>query len=132
MDQLLREHNYNLLASEMLSLHRSLPDARSDECKQLSYARKLPSTSVIIIFHNENWPTLLRTMWSIINRSPRELIREIILVDDFSTHSYLKRQLDDYIQLLPVTVKVIRTSKRVGLIRARVMGAKIAKVCVTV
>lgn len=131
MDQLLTEHNYNLLASDMISLHRSLPDARSDECKRLSYPRKLPTTSVIIIFHNEGWTTLMRSVWSIIDRSPRELIKEIILVDDCSTWSFLKRPLEDYVQLLPVRVKVIRTSRREGLIRARLIGARYAKVSKT-
>lgn len=128
MDQLLIEHNYNLLASDMISLHRSLPDARSDECKRLCYPRKLPTTSVIIIFHNEGWSTLLRTIWSIIDRSPKELIQEIILVDDFSTWSFLKRPLEDYVQLMPAKVTVIRTTSREGLIRARLIGANNATV----
>ncbi|KAG4067445.1 hypothetical protein HA402_009682 [Bradysia odoriphaga] len=126
MDNLLQVHNYNLIASEMISLYRSLPDARSDECRRLSYPSKLPTASVIIIFHNEGWSTLLRTVWSVINRSPRELIKEIILVDDCSTWEFLNRPLDDYVELLPVKIKVIRSAKRVGLIRARLIGAKYA------
>lgn len=132
MEQLLQQHNYNLLACDMISLHRSLPDARSDECKHLSYPSELPTTSVIIIFHNEGWTTLLRTVWSIINRSPVELIKEIILVDDCSTWTFLKKPLEDYVQLLPVEVQVIRTSSREGLIRARLIGASRATVSIGV
>lgn len=128
MDKLHKEHNYNLLASDMISLHRSLPDPRVDECKKLSYPEKLPTTSVIIIFHNEAWTTLFRTVWSILARSPSELIKEIILVDDLSTWPFLKRPLDDYIELLPVRIKLIRNSKREGLIRARLTGATHATV----
>ncbi|XP_037027582.1 polypeptide N-acetylgalactosaminyltransferase 5-like [Bradysia coprophila] len=124
METLMKEHNFNLLASDLTSLHRSLPDPRFDECKNLLYPKKLPMTSVIIIFHNEAWTTLLRTVWSIIDRSPVELIKEIILVDDLSTWSFLKRPLDDYIETIPVPVKLIRNSKREGLMRARTIGAQ--------
>lgn len=128
MEQLIKEENYNLLASDMISLHRSLPDSRDDLCKTLLYPEKLPSTSVIIIFHNEAWTMLLRTVWSVFERSPSELINEIILVDDMSTMPTLKRPLNDYIERIPIPIKLIRTSKREGLIRARLIGARHATV----
>lgn len=128
MEKLHKEHNYNLLASDMISLHRTLPDARVDECKILLYPEKLPRASIVIIFHNEAWTTLLRTIWSAFDRAPIELIEEIILVDDLSTWPVLKRPLDDYIELLPVHIRIVRTRKREGLIRARLIGAQNAKV----
>lgn len=128
MKQLIKEENYNLLASDMMSLHRSLPDSRPEECNSLSYPEKLPNTSVIVIFHNEAWSTILRTLWSVFDQSPPELINEIILVDDVSTRPSLKRPLDDYIERFPIRIKLIRTSKREGLIRARLIGAQHATV----
>lgn len=128
MEKLQNENKFNLLASEMMSLHRSLPDPRYGECKSLSYPEKLPTASVIVIFHNEAWTTLLRTVWSVIDRSPIELIKEIVLVDDLSTWPILKRPLDDYIAIFPVRIKLIRNAKREGLIRARIIGAQHATV----
>lgn len=78
---------------------------------------------MIIVYHNEAYSTLLRTVTSVILRSPRQLIKEIILVDDFSTRKFLKKELEDALVKLPVPVKLIRSEDRVGLIRARLMGA---------
>ena len=79
----------------VVSLNRSLPDRRDDWCKQNTQVdtNYLPSTSVIIIFHNEAWSTLLRTVMSVINRSPAHLLAEVILVDDASTLERLGQDL---------------------------------------
>ena len=58
----------------------------SRRCADISFASSLPDTSVIIIFYNEALSTLLRTVYSVINTVPAHLLREIILVDDFSDH----------------------------------------------
>jgi len=46
----------------------------------------LPSACVIIIFHNEAWSVLLRTVHSVLDRSLPEHLHQIILVDDASYH----------------------------------------------
>lgn len=44
----------------------------------------MPKASVVIVFVNEGWSTLMRTVHSVINTSPPELLEEIIMVDDYS------------------------------------------------
>jgi len=121
-----KKHAFNQLVSDKISVHRSLKDYRHDRCKVKKYSANLPTTTVIICFHNEAWSTLLRTVHSVINRTPPQYLREIILVDDASTRDELKQRLDDYIMNLR-NVKVIRLPKREGLIRARLRGAANAK-----
>ena len=51
----------------------------------IKYRSELPDTSVVVVFHNEAWSVLLRTVYSVLDRTPAKLLREIILVDDAST-----------------------------------------------
>ncbi|XP_054263275.1 N-acetylgalactosaminyltransferase 6-like [Macrosteles quadrilineatus] len=126
IQNLYKVNGFNALLSDHVSLNRSLPDIRKKECQRKQYRLDLPSVSVIVPFHNEHWSTLLRTAWSVVNRSPSHLLKEIILVDDFSSKDHCKKPLDDYVaQHLP-KVKVIHLPQRDGLIRARLAGAKIA------
>lgn len=128
MNKLYEENNFNLMATETMSLYRGLQDYRCDECIRIVYPKRLPKASIIINFHNEPWSLILRTIWSIINRSPRELIEEIILVDDNSTETTLQRPLEDYIEILPAPVRLIRTKQREGATRSRLIGADAANV----
>ncbi|XP_033834170.2 polypeptide N-acetylgalactosaminyltransferase 10-like [Periophthalmus magnuspinnatus] len=126
VDQAYRENGFNIYVSDRISLNRSLPDIRHHNCKQKLYAEKLPNTSVIIPFHNEGWSSLLRTVHSVLNRSPPALIHELILVDDFSDKEHLKGALEEYMVRFP-KVRILRTKKREGLIRTRLLGAAAAK-----
>lgn len=48
------------------------------------YPLALPSASVVICFFNEAFSALLRTVHSVLDRTPTYLLHEIILVDDHS------------------------------------------------
>ncbi|VDN60547.1 unnamed protein product [Dracunculus medinensis] len=91
-------------------------------CDKKKYRSNLPNTTVIICFHNEAWSVLLRTVHSVLERTPEHLLTEIILVDDFSGLDHLKRQLDDYMNHFR-KVRIIRLESRLGLIKARLRGA---------
>uniref|UniRef100_A0A8C9R2E3 Polypeptide N-acetylgalactosaminyltransferase n=1 Tax=Scleropages formosus TaxID=113540 RepID=A0A8C9R2E3_SCLFO len=119
-------HCFNQFASDRISLHRSLgEDTRPPECVERKFRRcpPLPTTSVIIVFHNEAWSTLLRTVYSVLHTAPAVLLKEIILVDDASTADHLKHRLEEYVRELKI-VRVVRQPERKGLITARLLGAK--------
>ncbi|XP_032822772.1 polypeptide N-acetylgalactosaminyltransferase 13 isoform X1 [Petromyzon marinus] len=127
MRDLFKINQFNLLVSDKIALNRSLPDVRLDGCKTKAYADGLPATTVVIVFHNEAWSTLLRTLHSVIGRSPRHLLKEIVLVDDASERDFLKKPLEDYVRKLETPVRLLRMAQRSGLIRARLRGAAAAQ-----
>ncbi|XP_072910340.1 polypeptide N-acetylgalactosaminyltransferase 4 [Hemitrygon akajei] len=122
-EESIERYAINIYLSDKVSLHRHIQDDRMYECKAKKFDyRKLPTTSVIIAFYNEAWSTLLRTIHSVLETSPSVLLKELILVDDYSDRIYLKSQLEQYISNLE-RVRLIRTNKREGLVRARLIGA---------
>ena len=119
-------NKFNLVVSDKIALNRSLQDVRKSTCKEISYARPLPMASVIIVFHNEAWSTLLRTVQSVLTRTKSTELREIILVDDASNRTFLRQPLEDFVTTLARPVHIVRSESRVGLIKARLLGAKMA------
>nr|XP_027200436.1 polypeptide N-acetylgalactosaminyltransferase 11-like [Dermatophagoides pteronyssinus] len=124
------------MLSDALPLDRAPPDQRSAECKAVKYdLEKLSDVSVIITFYNEPFSTLFRTVHSVLNHTPPELLREIILVDDGSNFVF-HSQFDEhathldyhyyelirrYIDYLP-KVHLTRLARRQGLVKARMAG----------
>ncbi|KAL6440891.1 hypothetical protein ACFW04_003363 [Cataglyphis niger] len=121
------DYGMNMVCSDEISLSRSIPDTRPAECKHWNYPEELPRTSVIIVFHNEGWSVLLRTIHSVIERTPSKFLEEILLVDDFSDKENLKSDLDSYIEQWGGKVRLLRNYERQGLIRTRSRGAREAK-----
>ncbi|KAI6198128.1 hypothetical protein M3Y94_01308100 [Aphelenchoides besseyi] len=122
-------NQFNLVASEQVSINRRLVDYRSSQCISEAEERAtslgpLPSTSIVIIFHNEARSTLLRTLHSIINRTPQSSLIEILLVDDASNNTFLKKPLNLYASYFPIPLHVVHLKERSGLVRARLEGAK--------
>ncbi|XP_033105779.1 polypeptide N-acetylgalactosaminyltransferase 13-like [Anneissia japonica] len=127
-DKMFHLHEFNLYVSDRISVNRSLPDIRAQGCAEKDYGKQLLNTSVIIVFYNEARTTLLRTLHSVLNRSPHHLLAEVILVDDGSDRTHLKTALDDYLATHKgdVPVRLVRTGRREGLIRARMVGVAVA------
>ncbi|XP_051032352.1 polypeptide N-acetylgalactosaminyltransferase 9 isoform X2 [Phodopus roborovskii] len=121
------EFGYNAQLSDRISLDRTIPDYRPKRCKQITHPEDLPQISVVFIFVNEALSVILRSVHSVVNHTPSQLLKEVILVDDNSDNVELKFNLDQYVhKRYPGLVKVVRNSRREGLIRARLQGWKVA------
>ncbi|XP_067681627.1 N-acetylgalactosaminyltransferase 7-like [Haliotis asinina] len=123
-EESIKKYGCDMSVSDKISLDRSIPDTRDTECRFWHYPTSLPSASVVVVFYNEGNSTLLRTVHSIINRSPPSLLKEVVLVDDASTFDHLKTPLESYIRRFNGLVKLYRNKERLGLIGARMRGAR--------
>lgn len=123
-----RDYTINEFVSELVPLRRSLPDIRSEYCMRQVY-ENLPKASVIIIFHNEAWSMILRTMHSVLDRSPEDLLVEIILVDDCSD-----RGISVYFNLfhISLTLRFLRAfAKALGRLHCAIPQSKAFKIAKT-
>ncbi|VDN23672.1 unnamed protein product [Gongylonema pulchrum] len=116
--------NNNDLSKQILEEQFSLNNAPKQErdmgfkkyafnqCLNESYAEELPAASIVICYYNEAPSALIRMVNSILDRTPSSLIHEILLVDDHSEPG------------INELVKMLRTERNEGLIRARIFGAQ--------
>lgn len=121
----INEYGFNMVASDTVSLDRYPADLRHEQCKHWTYPELLPAASVILVFHNEGWSTLVRTIHSVINFTPPNLLEEIVLIDDGSIKEHITGgRLAEHIEQWGGLVKLYRNERREGLIRARSIGAR--------
>uniref|UniRef100_F6Q6F9 Polypeptide N-acetylgalactosaminyltransferase n=1 Tax=Monodelphis domestica TaxID=13616 RepID=F6Q6F9_MONDO len=129
-------YGYNVYLSDQLPLNRSIPDTRPFRCLNKKYPLQLPTLSVVITFGDEALSVLQRAITSIINRTPSHLLKELILVDDFSSNEDLKEDLDKQIRLYNLKysglLTLIRHTKRKGVVSARLSGIQVATADVVV
>uniref|UniRef100_A0A158RDH8 Polypeptide N-acetylgalactosaminyltransferase n=1 Tax=Hydatigena taeniaeformis TaxID=6205 RepID=A0A158RDH8_HYDTA len=128
MDRINAVDGYNSHACKLVALDRSLGHRPAKECLAITYPDKLPTASVILIFFNEPFRLIIRTVFSIVNRSPPALLKEVLLLDDGSTQNDLLHNLDTFVKNTwpDGIVRIVRLPQRTGLIRARIEGAKAA------
>ncbi|XP_069759797.1 polypeptide N-acetylgalactosaminyltransferase 18-like isoform X2 [Narcine bancroftii] len=123
-------YGYNGYLSDQLPLDRPIPDLRPDGCRNLSYPSDLPQISVVFIFVNEASSVILRSMHSVISKTPAHLLKEIVLIDDNSDNGALWRDLGAFVEEVnghrQGFIKVVRHARREGLIRSRISGWRAA------
>uniref|UniRef100_A0A3P9I450 Polypeptide N-acetylgalactosaminyltransferase n=1 Tax=Oryzias latipes TaxID=8090 RepID=A0A3P9I450_ORYLA len=125
-----QRHGFNEALSETISLHRRPPEALFFPYKYICFGEKyseiLPSASVVICFHEEPWSTLMRTVHSVLDTSPRQYLQEVLLVDDLSQNRHMKARLGSYVSGLD-GVRLIHSTRRLGVGGCRTMAAAKAK-----
>ncbi|RVE49739.1 hypothetical protein evm_005609 [Chilo suppressalis] len=62
----------NVYLSDRIAYNRSLKDFRNPACQRVVYDAELPSASVVLIFHNEPYSVVIRTIWSVVNSARRD------------------------------------------------------------
>lgn len=109
-------YEYAVNVSDSLPDNRALHDVRPTACKAVVPARNLPGTAVVVVALNEAHSVLRRTLASVVRRSPRVLLREVVVVDDAS-------DIPVDLQAGPARlVRVLRNTRREGIVRSRLRG----------
>lgn len=126
--ELARGGGFNLMLSDHLPLDRMAPDSRQPGCKTIQYnLSTLPSASVLMVFYNEPFSTLMRSVHSVLNRTPPSLLHEIVLLDDGSDSPDVAAggngKLERYVKLLP-KVRLLRSPRREGIVGARMRAIR--------
>ncbi|XP_063391323.1 polypeptide N-acetylgalactosaminyltransferase 1-like [Cydia fagiglandana] len=67
-----KKYAVNTYLSDRIAYNRTLKDFRNPACERVTYDAELPSASVIIIFHNEPYSVVIRTIWSVLNTARRD------------------------------------------------------------
>eukprot|EP00928_Gymnodinium_smaydae_P048266 TRINITY_DN3225_c0_g2_i1.p2 TRINITY_DN3225_c0_g2~~TRINITY_DN3225_c0_g2_i1.p2 ORF type:complete len:304 (+),score=26.07 TRINITY_DN3225_c0_g2_i1:33-944(+) len=121
-------HAFNQQVSDRLALDRAVPDTRPRVCGSKDYNVK-STVSVIIPFHHEATSTLLRTAASVLKRTPDELLKEVILVNDGADAPWAAKQRSQLAKYAEKhsKVRVLTMEQHLGLAPAKVAGARVAK-----
>ncbi|KAG5669152.1 hypothetical protein PVAND_017047 [Polypedilum vanderplanki] len=119
-------YKYNGLASRLVGLNRELPDNRHEYCKNKTYPENLPKVTVVIPFHDDDWYLFMRTVHSVLLRTPEHLLEEVLIIQDYSPREYYHDHLDKYLKQYP-KIRHIKSARRQGIIPTRNLGFVNAK-----
>ena len=116
------------------SRHGLLPEGKP--IPHISCLRHLDSTfktsvSVVMCMRNELVYLLLRTLTTIVRRTPGNILREIVLIDDGSDEDCLP-EVKNYCSKLNIPLRTFRNDESVGITSCRRFGIEQAEGDVTV
>lgn len=99
-----RGGGFNLELSDSLALDRNVADSRHQACAKVDYSQTLMhQASVVIVFYNEPFSTLMRSVHSVLNLTPPSLLKEIILVDDGSDLDWIRSRTENSLNTNPIS-----------------------------
>eukprot|EP00096_Caligus_rogercresseyi_P014556 TRINITY_DN7060_c0_g1_i1.p1 TRINITY_DN7060_c0_g1~~TRINITY_DN7060_c0_g1_i1.p1 ORF type:complete len:642 (+),score=101.97 TRINITY_DN7060_c0_g1_i1:438-2363(+) len=125
-DEGYKQFAFNSFLSARIGNYRRIPDTRHQLCKNYTSTLELPSASIVICYYREDLSTLLRTLHSIMRRSPEKHLREIIVVNDHSDIDIFDQLVESVAKepRMSGKIKFVTPPERFGLIRARMFGAQ--------
>jgi polypeptide N-acetylgalactosaminyltransferase len=99
------------------------PEIRHGNCQNVNYdLKKLPTVTMVIPYLKETWAQISATLASVLTYTPPELLDEILMVDDGNDQEW---QHHEDLMRLHEKIRVHRNEERQGLIRSKVIGAKL-------
>ena len=110
---------FNSLVSSRLGFFRDINDTRHKHCLGKPFPESLPTVSVIICFYNEDFYTLMRSVFSVVRRTPQHLLKEVFLINDNSDDKEVIEKIQDEVEqnIELSVVKLLTPEERLGLIR---------------
>ena len=113
---------------------RLLPPSKplyNEQCLQYWNQTYNTLVSVVISYHNELAVLIMRTLTTIMHRTPLNNLLEIILIDDYSSLNVTQEVLD-YASQQRMPVRHLRNSEKLGIAGSRLRGIQEAKGVVVV
>ncbi|XP_052799402.1 polypeptide N-acetylgalactosaminyltransferase 13-like [Mya arenaria] len=120
------KYGMNIFLSDLIGFRRTLADRRPQTCKVIVYPDNLPTVSIIIIFRDEPLSTLMRTVYGVFDTCPKELLQEVILVDDGTVDRRTILGVKIHVRNMDKVI-LIRNEKSRGLMMARQQGIERAR-----
>lgn len=127
-----KQFGYNAWLVEQLPLRQPVRDVRDKRCDRSEPPAALTAASIVVIFRNEQLAMLLRTLHSIKDATPPELINGMFLINDHSDMGFWQQKLsrdafDEYVrQTIFREVRILHLEESIGVVRARRLAINMA------